>query len=366
MKRIEIDRDQEVARNIQEGWDRIEPWVMAEEGEMERRLARRGERSFRGPLRAFCVAIRANDHRIGVEGHVEHVVRITDELVERACAPYHIGAPGEPADAVARKLGCRPSDLRRPRRSGELRVTPKQGLMGRRGRPVPVLYKAAMLDSTAQNKRGPHEMFGTEWIGAHRRMPAGFSQTVMRVPRYKWYERFGRDLFQGWQWICPCCRQRANILYYPQAHPDLAVWWGWVRPGPWGQQHAPIFACQACHGVTWFTLGRLRQGWNQLVLHYSGGLLYGSEVEKPAWLKAERTRKTRLRPESARRLELKRLLVTMTLSYEELGGRLGMSAAAADQMARRIYKREGVKDLEKLREKLGGAYVVAREGRMAG
>ena len=383
--RQEIDKDEQVARSIQEAWYRIEPWVMAEDGEMEKRIARRQEQEFRRPLRAFCVAIRANDHRVNdyhaeicprhaisleADAHpgryAEHTVRLTDQLVEVACAPYHIFAPGERADDVARKLGCSRFDLRTLRRNGSVHVTPKPGLGGRRGHPVPLLYKRGMLDSTSRRKRGPDEdVFGTEWAGAHLRMPEGFSQTVTRVPRYLWFR--GREQFRGWHWICPCCRRTANILYYPQPHPDLAVWHGWARvPKAWGQQHAPIFACLTCHGINWFQRCRLHNSWNELVLHYSGGLLYGHEVPKPAWLIAQPPRQRRPRPELPRRLELKRLLVTTTLPYPQLAPRLHMSHTAVKHMAQRIYKREGVKDREQLRQKLAPAHPAQSQNRMAG
>jgi hypothetical protein len=37
-------------------------------------------------------------------------------------------------------------------------------------------------------------------------------------------------------------------------------------------------------------------GWNELVAYLSGGLLYGREVARPAWLKPERRRAYHARP----------------------------------------------------------------------
>ena len=381
---MNMDRGDEVANRIEAAWLAMEARVTADAGELQRRLARREHKLFRRPLRAHCVAIRASDHRVNdyyadirprhalsldADAHpgryTEHTVQITDALVKVACAPYEIGRPGEPADEVARKLGCGPKDLRPIRRSGELHTNPKPGLRGRHGWPVPLVYVRRLLDSTARNKRGPDEVFGPEWGGAHLRVHEGFGQTVTRVPRYR--RIGGKDQFQGWRWICPCCRQRADILYYPQPHPDLAVWRGFVpTPWPWGQQHAPIFACHECHGVYWFHRTSLLMGWNRLVLHYSGGLLYGREVEKPAWLTAQQPSEHRPPAESAERLKCKRLLVTTTMNYAELGRQLGMTATAVGLMAWRICKREGVKGRNELREKLAAQYPSARQISRAG
>ena len=364
---------------VLKAWNQKHDWIMAEEGELERRLARRQSASFRRPLRAFCVAIRASDHRVndyhaeicprhaltkhgpGHEGrYAEHVVVITDTLVEVACRPFQITAPGEPADHVAAKLGCSVQDVRTLRRIGLLRTDLKPGLMGRRGPPVPRVFTRQIMDPAARGKRGQDWAMGSEWLFAHIHMPTGFRQNVMRVPRYR--RIGGRDNFQGWSWICPCCRRNAYTLYYPQSHPDLAVMQGFARlPAGWQQTHAPIFACSACHGVIWFFRTDLRTAWHQLVLHYSGGLLYGHEVEKPAWLKAEEPKQRRPRPESAKRELVKRLLATTQLTQKEIGQRAKMSRRSVGMMATAIYRREGVKARKALREKMAGEYAVEVE-----
>ena len=355
-------------------WSQKHDWIMAEKGELERRLARRQSASFRCPLRAFCVAIRASDHRVnddhaeicprhtltrhgpGHEGrYAEHTVIITDKLVEVACRPFQITAPGEPAYHVAAKLGCSVGDVRTLRRIGSLRTDPKPGLMGRRGPPVPLVFTRQIMDPTAKAKRGQDRAMGSEWLFAHIHMPTGFRQEVTRVPRYRRIR--GKDHFIGWSWICPCCRRRAHTLYYPQAHPDLAVMQGFAHlPAGWQQTHAPFFACSTCHGVIWFFRTDLRTTWHQLVLHYSGGLLYGHEVEKPAWLKAEQPKQLPPRPASAKRVLVKRLLATTQLKQKEIGQRAKMSRASVGMMATAIYREEGVKARKALREKMAADY----------
>ena len=100
-----------------EAWERVGPRLLEDGEELRRRLERRKGKGFVRPLRAWCVAARANDHRINdtfaeivprhavsLEAdahpgrHVEHRVELTRELLERICRPVEIARPGEPAD----------------------------------------------------------------------------------------------------------------------------------------------------------------------------------------------------------------------------------------------------------------------------
>ena len=57
----------------------------------------------------------------------------------------------------------------------------------------------------------------------------------------------------------------------------------------------PTFACNDCHRVQRFTRIGTR-GWNKMIGHVSGGLLYGAEVPRPAWLTHDRKRPFAPRP----------------------------------------------------------------------
>ena len=379
------EKGNEVMRNVEEAWNAIEPRVLAEEGEMERRLARRKGVLFRSPLRAYCVAIRASDRRINdmwavivprtaisleADAHpgryAEHTVRITDELVKRVCEPVQLRQYGQVHDEVASALGCTSKCLDPLRRNGRFRVRSIARLRGRPGRPVPILSNDEILDPAAREKRGPDEVLGADWLWAASYMPSGFSQTVTRVPRH--HRQAGRERFHGWDWICPCCRRAVHNLYYPQPHPDLAIWLGWARAvGAWQQQHCPIFACRACHKVLSFHRTCLEDHWNHLVLHHSGGLLYGHEVKKPAWLTPCQARGYSPRAESPRRLAIKRLLVTTTLSLSQIARRFHITTSGVGMSAISIYKREGVGNRDGLRDKLAHTYPRPEQaGRCAG
>src|SRR6266496_3786540 len=70
-------------------------------------------------------------------------------------------------------------------------------------------------------------------------------------------------------------------------------------------------ACVKCHGIQYFyRLGP--NAWNIMIHHASGGLLYGYEVKRPAWVTEDRKRAYRPllgRKPSVRRQEvLERLL----------------------------------------------------------
>jgi DNA-binding CsgD family transcriptional regulator len=92
-----------------------------------------------------------------------------------------------------------------------------------------------------------------------------------------------------------------------------------------------------------------------LVLHFSGGLLFGSEVERPVWLKVERKREYRPRPRkkgAPRREEVERLLVESEMSYEEIGREMGTKRMTVAKEAMLIYRKRGVGGREELKEKM--------------
>jgi len=67
----------------------------------------------------------------------------------------------------------------------------------------------------------------------------------------------------------------------------LALRGGWVPTGPAGLKGPKGFACQVCWDMRAFSLCD-GTWWNELVTYLSGGLLYGHEVERPAWVRYER------------------------------------------------------------------------------
>ena len=114
----------------------------------------------------------------------------------------------------------------------------------------------------------------------------------------------------------------------------------------------PCFACVRCHRPEWFTRADVVSAWGQLVLHLSGGLLYGREVQRPAWLTTGRKvayRARRTRP-SPRRDAVLREIVGTTRTFKEIARDLGIAYRAVGNYASRLYRKYGVVGREELRK----------------
>jgi hypothetical protein len=144
---------------MRRAWAVVAPMLKANPDELKARLARRRSKMFLRPVRASCLAVRANDRRITpmtaaiVPDHaidaqspyhpcrlIEHQVTLNKKTLIDLCRPVSIEPPGEPADIVAKRLGTTPAALHRLRANGTLEVHYVKGLWGRRGRPVPLVY----------------------------------------------------------------------------------------------------------------------------------------------------------------------------------------------------------------------------------
>ena len=251
---------------------------------------------------------------------------------------------------MALRLGCHPSDLRPMRRNGALSVHLKPGLRGRRGQAVPLVYTEELLDPQAKGRAGADDIFGCCWRHNAEMMPEGFRQWFTRVPRYM--RICGRETFQGWLWVCPCCQKTARILYHPTERIDFPTWVGFApakaEPMP---KPTPVFACGKCHGVVNFSRAQLGKQWNQLILRCSGGLLYGREVKRPEWLKERQKQEyhaRRARP-APRGEQIERLLVETEMLYREIAAQVGIRSLSVGAHAYRIFRRHKVKNRAELR-----------------
>jgi len=199
-------------------------------------------------------------------------------------------------------------------------------------------------------------------------VPDDFQQAVMRRPYFarKCRESAFRDeeykddfKFAGWRWVCPGCRKEVRTIYYPVApwtmfdhfYKDLARSDVDEMPLP-----PPTFACWHCHGVQGFI--RVRgNGWNQVVTVLTRGLLYGHEVQKPAWYKEERRRR---RDRKLNRRAPKREAVLRRLlngwSDKRIARDLMMSLGSMRNMRRELCRQERVVDREELAKKLGSPH----------
>ena len=106
---------------------------------------------------------------------------------------------------------------------------------------------------------------------------------------------------------------------------------------------APCFACVNCHRVQGFS--RFSKGsWEQLIAHVSGGMLYGREVRRPAWMSAEREghprRRKTYRSSPMRKRVMECLLADKTL--KETMEAVGLSMPGVGHHIRAIFKAYGV------------------------
>lgn len=372
---------------------------------------------FGRPPRALCLALRASDQRINLATativpesaaypgcrawYREHTVFVDKRLLAKVCRAVEAVGPGELVEEVAGRLGVHPHSMDSVRKNGTLNVVHKKGLCGRKGKPVPVITSAPLLDPTAWGKRGPDPIWGGWWRVAGESMPDGFADRLIRAPETRLVN--GRKHHMGWRWICRGCGRRVKTVYLPTRASD----WGEyvrdrgaisdaearmvglrgarellrmalhgskeeaaavLRDGAAGRPNEvdavgeppACFACGRCHRVAGWTRAKLGDSWNHLVLHFSGGLLYGREVRRPAWLTASRVRAYVPHRRAAargapRREELTRLLVRTEMSLGEIAVEMGIKAESVRLIAGKIYRRHGVTGREGLRAAVGEA-----------
>jgi DNA-binding CsgD family transcriptional regulator len=386
----------ELERNICQAWQRVRNEILADPAELHRRLGRWGSRTLARPPRAWCIAIRASDRRIG-PGHwlitpehamdldhpehpyepIEHEVTIQSHGIRRCCHPIRIGKPAEEVDEVARRLGVRPQMLRRARLAGIYRENFKKGLGGKRGYPVPIIYREELHDpGSASFFRPPHAIWGAAWeFLAGELFPDNFEQTVRRKPvvgtwgceavklRAQADQMYKDEMkFLGWRWLCPGCGKAVRTIYYPI--PVLTLFDRWVSDpvmekklaeSDCGEGPAPTFACHRCHRVKFFSSVD-RSTWNQVIGYLTAGMLYGCEVERPAGFVGER-RRTRVRQlhreAPMRRKVLSRL--SNGWSNMRIARDLGISQNAVNLQVGAICREEEVADRHALAKKLNFA-----------
>ena len=125
-----------------EAWNRVWPRLKGDADELRARLARRRLKTYLRPMRATCLAVRANDVRINSwdaatvpddacypgrpDLYREHRVYLDKRTLMKICAPARLDAWGEDAPRLAKLLGYGRSDtssfVRRGLESGRLRV----------------------------------------------------------------------------------------------------------------------------------------------------------------------------------------------------------------------------------------------------
>jgi DNA-binding CsgD family transcriptional regulator len=118
------------------------------------------------------------------------------------------------------------------------------------------------------------------------------------------------------------------------------------------------FACTRCHRVRYFSrVGR--SGWNALIAHCTGGLLYGHEVRRPDYWGAEEKRRRAYRPSKGRAPSKRRAEVVELLRagkrIGEIARELGISINTVNSHTRVLYREAGVHSRRALVAKLLGS-----------
>ena len=102
------------------------------------------------------------------------------------------------------------------------------------------------------------------------------------------------------------------------------------------------FACASCHRVRHVSAAE-PAAWNHLVTYLSGGMLYGSDVDKPEWFTPRRKRAYRpqtTRPAPRREQVRERLREGWTI--REIAKELGVGVCAVHNHVKVLRAHEGV------------------------
>lgn len=302
----------ELDQNLLEAWDEVSkrlkdrPWALA------RRMERASRKELRRPVRAWCVALRASDARIGAQewrtgndanlacDGEPHVLMLTGQRLRQLCRPVSIDWPGVTVPAAAKLLGRDERTVWSWVKKGRLdRANPEKRVIGRKQ-----LVWSGPLDPQADDGRGPWQLWGSLWQNLWNKIPADYEQDVQRTIRLRSRRRDDQGHpghYRGWDWMCPGrrlatgqhlpCGRVCKKLWLP-----LPVWTiGDHLGGRSGQAWEAMpkfemglsrFACARCWGMRFDPVySSPDEAWNRFVSVISGGLLYGHEVLMPReWL----------------------------------------------------------------------------------
>lgn len=296
----------ELDHALLDAWDTVserlknEPWAMA------RRMERASRKELRRPVRAWCVALRASDSRIGahewrteLQEHLaykgkNHFLTLTGDRLRELCRPVCIGAPGVPVVEAAKMLGRDQRTVWSWVKKGRLQVE-RRSIAGVQHR-----VWAGPIDPQADDGRGPWEVWGTLWQSLWERIPADYHQRVQRTLRVrsKRDDREGDPLhYRGWDWRCPGrllatgqylkCGRVCKKLWMPMPAWTIGDYLAGRTGGaydrlPKYELGRSRFACAKCWGMRFDPVWhRPDEAWNRFVSVISGGLLYGREVLPP-------------------------------------------------------------------------------------
>lgn len=369
---------------IRVAWQKIEPVLARDPDELAARRSRRRQAMLLRPPRAWCLAVRACDTRLTPahfvmtpeypswwdaehhrQRHVEHEVTLEARALRWLCRPVSIPRPGVDWRDAAEMLGVHPCAIYAATRRGVFSVRRIAGLSGKHGAPIPIVYTPSLIDPASLPLGNmPGIEWGTHWRYLSDHIPDDLCQTLVRRPTYR---PFRGDLkFRGWRWICPGCQRETLRVFYPM--PALLRADFVKKAGDDPDDVAPplpCFACGPCHQIN--DEGRLRsQGWDTLIAHITGGLLYGREVKKPSWYTAAGKKRFVPRPAcqtSKLQAAILPLLLDTTLTPAQISKTLRLRLSSVHTSIRRLLKHHNATNRAHLRELLKPP---AEEARRAG
>jgi DNA-binding CsgD family transcriptional regulator len=341
---------------------------------------------------------------------IEHTVTIQPHGLRKYCRPVRTDSWGELVQDVARQLGVHPSGLHRARLAGLFTERFVKGLGGKHGPPIPLIHSWTTLDPSGHNFSRPDPLWGGLWEYLPDMIPDDFEQTITRIPKFRPFrtnrprparlsltlslrpegsssksaprrrrKNHSRRIFDdgsqliGYRWLCPACKKEVSKIYYPLPPRTLFDFLGFdpgtgTKTGKGACAHSkkflrfdlhkldpppPTFACHRCHRIRGLTRTN-HNGWNEIVSHLTRGLLYGHEVEKPAWYRTprKRARSRQLhRPSPKRDAIFDRLQLGHTLDQITTG--LLIPRTSVRRAILHICKQHGCKNRRELAAKLG-------------
>src|SRR6267142_4538824 len=183
------------------------------------------------------------------------------------------------------------------------------------------------------------------------------------LPAYR--EREYPDEMQhfGWRWVCPVCGKEVRTIYYPVAVRTLFDTGEFSDPviqkrlcdADLPQAPPAMFACMKCHGICYFP-SIAPDSWNRVIAYLTAGMLYGSEVKKPASFVAGRKR-TRIRQLNREAPVRRKVLTRLRNDWSDfqIAREMGLTVANVGAHVRMICREERVVDRHALARKLNFA-----------
>jgi len=216
---------------LMEAWETVGARLLERPWELVKRMERVRRAELRRPVRAWAVAIRASDMRIGMGGSAEgrrwgdfgcetswqraqkgfgHRVTLTGPRLSELVKPVRLEELMPIAEA-ATLLGRDVRTVYSWATQGALlsKLYPRPG---GRGRGYWCVQTVGVIDPQADNGRRPGPWWGTSWRDHWSRVPAELRVRLRRVPRLRSAKLHRRQdvpesallpKWAGWDWRCP-------------------------------------------------------------------------------------------------------------------------------------------------------------------